>query len=193
MEYGFVYIWRDSERDRYYIGSHYGHRNDRYVSSSQWLNAAYRRRPETFRRRILYSLCEPNLRLLQEVEARWLALIPEAELSLSRNVVAKQNRYYNMKRSARGGNGTANRGKSKPGSNRLLWKLRTPEGEIIITDRLYDLVNFNSYGFGLQLRYSLEGNRPVLWGKFAGWQALERWDGPFRKAPKNRGAEAPLP
>lgn len=120
--FGFVYIWRDALKNKYYIGSHLGSTDDRYISSNKWMSAAYKKRPETFRRRILTYLTssrsnnKESLKLLHAIEQQWLDLIPDAELSISANVILGRDRYYNMKKVAAGGNGSANKGKKKSGS-----------------------------------------------------------------------------
>lgn len=83
---GFVYIWFDSKRKMYYIGSHWGFENDGYICSSHRMRQAYNRRPETFRRRILTrGLPTRKETLLKEQE--WLSLIDNSELL---------KKYYNM-------------------------------------------------------------------------------------------------
>jgi hypothetical protein len=114
--FGFVYIWRDKATKRNYIGSHYGSMTDGYVCSNKWMKAAYVKRPEDFRRRVLWLLTEPDKKLLQQVEQMWLDLIPDEELSTSSSVRAGTNRYYNMKKHASGGNGDANKGQKRGAS-----------------------------------------------------------------------------
>jgi len=55
QKYGFVYIWRDRKCNRYYIGAHWGTENDGYICSSTWMRNSYKRRPQDFKRRILYK------------------------------------------------------------------------------------------------------------------------------------------
>lgn len=59
---GFLYLWRDSLRGMYYIGSHDGKVDDGYLSSSRWLNGEIRYRPQDFRRRVLCHLTPAKLR-----------------------------------------------------------------------------------------------------------------------------------
>lgn len=88
---GFVYIWYDRARTKFYIGSHAGSLNDGYVCSSTWMKRAYNKRPQDFRRKILfYSESITRDSLLKE-EARWLNMIKKTEL---------KTRYYNIIRSA---------------------------------------------------------------------------------------------
>lgn len=120
--FGFVYIWRDNLKNRYYIGSHLGSISDSYIGSNKWFKSAYKQRSQSFTRRILSYLCidhgssRENLKSLHEMEQYWLNMISETELSSSVNVIAGTNRYYNMKKVASGGNGSANKGKKKNGS-----------------------------------------------------------------------------
>ena len=124
--YGYVYIWRDRLRKKFYIGSRYG-RLTGYIGSNKWLKSAYQKRPNDFQRRILFLLKEPNLRLLHEREQYWLNLIPPSQLSTSENVINGTARYYNMKRQASGGNGNANKGKSHIPWNKGLTKETHPQ------------------------------------------------------------------
>lgn len=101
--FGFVYIWRDKSRKRFCIGSHYGQQDDGYVTSTGHMYSSYKRRPQDFRRRILWSLHTPDLKLLHKHEQLWLDKIADHELGV---------KYYNYKKLARGGNGGANKGKS---------------------------------------------------------------------------------
>lgn len=107
--YGFVYIWRDNLKNKYYIGSHLGPTTDSYIGSNKWLKAAYSKRPQTFKRRILGYLTKSgqttkdSLVLLHQIEQLWLNLIPDSEIATSTNVSSGLYRYYNMKKTAAGG------------------------------------------------------------------------------------------
>lgn len=92
---GFIYIWRDSKRNLYYIGSHLGSVDDGYVASNRRLLCAYNSRPETFKRRILESHDSITSRELLDRENAWLSLIKDSELHGVR--------YYNEKKIAAGG------------------------------------------------------------------------------------------
>lgn len=84
--YGFIYIWRDSKHNRFYIGQHWGTIDDGYICSSKWMRDAYRRRPQDFKRRILTT----NIQTREETlckESEWLGLIKEEELG---------KRYFNF-------------------------------------------------------------------------------------------------
>ena len=101
--YGFVYIWHDLTRKKYYIGSHYGAASDGYVCSNKWMLAAYKKRPTDFRRRIIGWLLEDSKEQLLVMEQKWLDLIPDEQLSNSSSVSSNTARYYNHKKLARGG------------------------------------------------------------------------------------------
>lgn len=132
--YGFVYIWKDSLKQKYYIGSHLGSTSDSYIGSNTWLKAAHKKRPQTFKRRVISYLTnqgqtsKETLSMLHQLEQKWLDLIPESELSISENVINGTCRYYNMKKIASGGNGSANKGKpkTKPSWNKGLTVLTDP-------------------------------------------------------------------
>jgi len=82
---GFVYIWFDRKRKRYYIGSHWGSPDDGYICSSRWMRKAYNRRPFDFKRRIISFISTNRQDLLYE-EGKWLSFIKDDELG---------KRYYN--------------------------------------------------------------------------------------------------
>ena len=84
-KYGFVYIWRDRKHKRFYIGCHWGSKDDGYICSSNWMRRSYKRRPTDFRRRIVEVVKTRND--LLEAEGRWLSMIPVDELGKT---------YYNL-------------------------------------------------------------------------------------------------
>jgi len=85
-KYGFIYLWYDRKRKMFYLGCHWGTKNDGYICSSNRMRDAYRRRPQDFKRRIVQTNIERNA-LLDE-EYKWLKLINEHELG---------KRYYNLR------------------------------------------------------------------------------------------------
>lgn len=89
-KYGFIYIWFDRKRKRYYVGSHWGTENDGYVCSSNWMRTAFKRRPSDFKRRIL-KLIHTTRQDMYEEETRWLQMIKPSEIKV---------RYYNFHRVA---------------------------------------------------------------------------------------------
>ena len=84
-KYGFVYVWMDKKKGRFYVGSHWGHEKDGYICSSRWMRNTYKRRPGDFKRRIVFRTIVRE-DLLPE-EGRWLQMIKREELGV---------RYYNL-------------------------------------------------------------------------------------------------
>lgn len=82
---GFIYLWYDKKRKRFYLGSHLGTENDGYICSSRWMKQSYKRRSKDFKRRILKKCVKKSE--LKEEESRWLNLIKAEELGV---------RYYNL-------------------------------------------------------------------------------------------------
>lgn len=91
--FGFVYIWYDRKRKMFYIGSHMGNVDDGYICSSNRMRNVYRRRPEDFKRRILYYLRVNDRNVLLKEELRWLLMIKENEIRI---------KYYNLRVNATG-------------------------------------------------------------------------------------------
>ena len=94
MREGFVYLWKDTKRGKFYLGSHHGSLYDGYVGSSKRFISAYKSRPDTFRRRILEYYKECSREFLRERETAWLSLIDPQDLTT---------KYYNEKIVAAGG------------------------------------------------------------------------------------------
>lgn len=84
-QYGFIYIWYDTKRKMFYIGSHWGTEEDGYVCSSKTMRDNYLNRKFTFKRRIVSRIYTNRLDLLTE-EQRWLDMINKEEFG---------RRYYN--------------------------------------------------------------------------------------------------
>lgn len=101
--FGFVYLWYDRHRKMFCLGSHHGSALDSYRSSTGWMNIAYRKRPQDFKRRILQYNTIDDMIETRRIEQMWLNLIKDNELSISENVVSGTNRYYNQKKNAFGG------------------------------------------------------------------------------------------
>ena len=80
----FVYEWENIISKMKYIGSHYGHLNDGYISSSNHFNPIYYETPLTFERKILFTFC-----------TRIEALKKEKKLLCEVNA-AKNPNYYNL-------------------------------------------------------------------------------------------------
>lgn len=123
--YGFVYIWRDNQNNKYYIGSHLGPTTDSYIASNKWLRDAYKKRPQTFKRRVISYLTvsgqtsRETIGLLHNMEQMWLNMIKDDELATSVNVITGAYRYYNMKKTAAGGSHKGHtKNRSKPSWNK---------------------------------------------------------------------------
>jgi len=94
MDSGFVYLWKDCKRNKFYLGSHQGLPTDGYVGSGKRFLYAFKNRPHTFRRRILEHHPQITRKALLEREQAWLSLIKSGELRV---------KYYNEKKVAAGG------------------------------------------------------------------------------------------
>jgi hypothetical protein len=97
-KYGFVYIWFDANKKMYYVGSHWGYENDKYVCSSRIMNAAYKKRNGDFKRRILSRIYTSRVDLLAE-EQRYLSMIDPDKIYTNNKTVHERNskvRYYNL-------------------------------------------------------------------------------------------------
>ena len=91
MAGGFVYVWFDRKRRRFYVGSHWGAEDDGYVCSSSWMKKAQKLRPTDFRRRVVARVATNRADLFTE-EHRWLSMIKDHEL---------RSRYYNIQKHAK--------------------------------------------------------------------------------------------
>jgi hypothetical protein len=98
----FVYIWRDKVRNMFYIGSHSGSIADNYISSSKWLTAEIRYRPNDFRRKILKKFDTKTEAVLYEYKL--IGFIKENEYGL---------KYYNLKQGKPKGIAPWNAGKKQ--------------------------------------------------------------------------------
>lgn len=96
---GFVYIWYDRHNCMFYVGSHKGSVEDSYICSSKRMLRAFNRRPDDFKRRILkYVLRADDILFWEQY---YLDMIQDKEL------LYNGSKYYNVKRTAAGGNTTA--------------------------------------------------------------------------------------
>lgn len=86
-DYGFVYLWRDRKKNKYYVGCHWGNVADGYICSSKWMRDAYRYRPKDFKRRVIAIVNTNKVDLLEE-EFKWLSQIGNSELG---------KKYYNLR------------------------------------------------------------------------------------------------
>lgn len=99
---GYVYLWHDTKAHLFYLGSHLGNVGDSYICSSPKMKNAYRKRPDTFRFRVL-EYAHSDITDLHQREQRWLDMIKDEELYWTPNIYQKTCRYYNMKKNAFGG------------------------------------------------------------------------------------------
>ena len=90
-KYGFVYIWYDRKHKRYYIGSHWGTKEDGYLCSSNWMRGAYKRRPEDFKRRVI-EIIGTDRKELYVREQYWLSMIKDEEI---------RHKYFNLTKSVK--------------------------------------------------------------------------------------------
>lgn len=88
QKHGIIYLWLDRKKKRYYLGAHWGTKNDGYICSSRWMKSAYKRRPQDFKRRILESNIDSKEHMFLR-EEMWLSLIKDEELKV---------RYYNLQK-----------------------------------------------------------------------------------------------
>ena len=85
---GFVYLWENTENKKMYIGSHLGNVNDGYVGSGVYFKRAFEKKPENFKRTIIYTgnkFRDIETFILKSVDA------------------ANSDRFYNLKNDAVGG------------------------------------------------------------------------------------------
>lgn len=94
--FGYVYMWYDTKRGKFYIGSHKGYIQDKYKSGSKWLNDVIKKRPESMRMRVLEYYYGDNRVELYKLEEKWLKFYD----------VQNNEIFYNFKNQARGGNGS---------------------------------------------------------------------------------------
>jgi hypothetical protein len=95
---GFVYIWFDTVKNMYYIGSHNGPENDGYVCTSKPMLKEYVVRPHTFKRKVLERNITYDKKHTLTLEQKWLDMIGSEEL-----FYGKKRKYYNIKAFAAGG------------------------------------------------------------------------------------------
>jgi hypothetical protein len=130
---GFVYLWYDKDKKMFYLGSHGGLEGDGYICSSKNMLKEYRKRPNSFKRRIIERCYNNNL---LETEQKWLNLIKSEELLYNKGI------YYNIKRFAAGGDTLKYHidrnklikkryGKKHSDAIKFAIKNRTPEAKIL--------------------------------------------------------------
>ena len=117
---GYVYLWFDTKSKFYYLGGHQGLVEDAYVCSNTMMLRAYRKRPDTFKFRVL-EYVDGGLDDLRDAEQRWLDMIKDTELYWTPNIQNKTVRYYNQKKLSRGGSYKGHtKNRTKPAWNKGL-------------------------------------------------------------------------
>lgn len=128
--FGFVYLWFDTVRSKFLIGSHHGPVDDGYTTSTggKQVQNVFRKRPGTMKRRILEYNTVDDYKETQKLEQKWLDLRPE---------IATNPKYYNQKQWAVGGID-----KTVPRTKSEAWieKHKARQKELVDTGRH----NFNS-------------------------------------------------
>ena len=115
---GYVYLWYDTRAKFFYLGGHKGKVEDSYICSNDMMLRAYKKRPETFKFRIL-EYVNGDLDTLRYAEQRWLDMIKDQELYWTTNIYNKTVRYYNQKKLSRGGSRKGHtKNRTKPGWNK---------------------------------------------------------------------------
>ena len=167
---GYVYLWFDTKAKLFYVGGHKGKVEDSYICSNKIMLRAYKKRPETFRFKVLQYVYADNF-ALREAEQKWLDMIKDEELYWTPNIYNKTVRYYNQKKSSSGGNGSANKGKPKNcvNANAYTWRITDPSGSVHIIN------NTNIFCRSRNLRWSTlylswKNNRPLKRGAHAGYK-----------------------
>ena len=85
-KYGFVYVWYNRWKKKFYVGCHWGTEDDGYICSSSIMRKAYNRTPQNFKRRTVQRVYTNRQDLLVE-EHKWLSQIKDEELG---------KKYYNL-------------------------------------------------------------------------------------------------
>lgn len=187
---GYIYLWFDTKATLFYLGGHHGRVDDYYICSSKTMLRAYKKRPETFRLRIL-EYVNGTTKDLRVVEQRWLNMIKPTETLITENVRNNTHRYYNVKLSAAGGNGKGtnkgnkncggwNRGSGKPksaprirgGWNREKWVVIDSNGNHHEIESSYIFARENDISWS-NLYYSYTQQKVLTKGKLAGWRLIK--------------------
>lgn len=137
MKSGFVYLWYDKKRKKFYLGSHLGLPTDGYTGSNRRFKSAHRSRPESFKRRILEHFDSISSKELREKEQNWLNLIHPSELTV---------KYYNEKKLATGGDIVSFLSEEKKKEHSLKSGLASKKYWNNITPEDYDLRKKNAFG-----------------------------------------------
>lgn len=136
--FGFVYIWLDTKRRKFIIGSHHGSIDDGYTTGTggKHVQNIFKSRPETMRRRILaYN----NVDCFRETR------VLEQKFFNSRGDIASNPKYYNLCNNASGGIGGWDHINNDP--DRVNPMLR-PDVKQYHQQRMLELVRDNPHYFG---------------------------------------------
>jgi len=115
---GYIYLWYDTKAKFFYLGGHQGKVEDSYICSSKMMLRAYKRRPDTFKFRVLEYI-NGDTKTLRAAEQRWLNMIKDTELYWTPNIHNNTVRYYNQKKLSRGGSCKGHtKNRTKPGWNK---------------------------------------------------------------------------
>lgn len=115
---GYIYLWYDTKAKLFYLGGHQGKIEDTYVCSNTMMLRAYKKRPETFKVRVL-EYVNGDLDTLRNAEQRWLDKIKDEELYWTPNIYNSTVRYYNQKKLSRGGSRKGHtKNRTKPSWNK---------------------------------------------------------------------------
>lgn len=153
MKTGFVYLWYDKKRQKYYLGSHLGNLNDGYTGSNKRFKSAYKNRPHSFKRRILEFYENISSKELRIREQYWLNLIKPEELT---------NRYYNEKKLASGGDIISNLSEEKRRNHAKKSSLNSKKYWDNITTDEYKKRQKNAFGGNnFDRQYLIERNKKL--------------------------------
>ncbi len=78
-KYGFVYVWQNTKKNKFYVGCHWGTESDGYICSSKSMRNAYTYDTTIFKRRVVQRIYT-NRQDLLEAEHKWLSQIKDEEL-----------------------------------------------------------------------------------------------------------------
>ena len=85
-KYGFIYVWHNTKKNKFYVGCHWGTEDDGYICSSKAMRNAYAYDKSIFKRRVIQRVYT-NRQDLLEAEFKWLDQIKDEELG---------KKYYNL-------------------------------------------------------------------------------------------------
>ena len=156
--YGFVYLWFDTKRKRFIIGSHHGSTQDGYTTSTggKHVKNIFNARPETMKRRIISYTLVDDIKLTKQSEQRFLDLRP--------NIYDNKN-YYNLNNSASGGIGGWDHINDDPDR---VNPMSLPEVREHHRMRMKELSQIDKYHFGTALLTNNPMKDPTMLAKHTG-------------------------